>query len=181
MKKIFIVAAVLLTSIFANAQFQTASLTAAGLTCAMCTKAIYNSLEKIPAVEKVDADIKSSQFIITFKKDASIDPDQLKNAVEDAGFSISRLKLTGNFNHIPVSSDSHVEIGGKAFHFVKSSENVLDGTQTITMVDKNYVTAKEFKKVAALSDHRCVETGKAEECCVKMGSTHNERIYHVML
>jgi copper chaperone CopZ len=181
MKKLFIVAAVLLTSIFANAQFQTASLTAAGLTCAMCTKAIYNSLEKIPAVEKVHADIKSSQFLITFKKDASIDPDQLKNAVEDAGFSISRLKLTGNFNHITVSSDTHVQIGGKAFHFVKSSDQVLDGTQTITMVDRNYVTAKEFKKVAALTNHPCVETGKAEECCAKMGSTHNERIYHVML
>ena len=181
MKKLFIVAAVLLSSLFVNAQFQTANLTAAGLTCAMCTKAIYNSLEKIPSVEKVDVDIKSSQFIITFKKGISVDPDQLKNAVEDAGFSVSNLKMTGDFNNIPISSDTHVEIGGKTFHFVKSSEKVLNGKQTLTLVDKNYVTAKEFKKVAALSDHPCVETGKAEPCCVKMGSSHNERIYHVML
>jgi copper chaperone CopZ len=181
MKKLFIVAAVLLTSILANAQFQTASLTAAGLTCAMCTKAIYNSLEKIPAVEKVDADIKSSQFIITFKKGTSVDPDQLKAAVEDAGFSVSRLKLTGDFNNIPISSETHVELGGKTYHFIKFPDKVLNGMQTITMVDKNYVTAKEFKKVAGSSHHPCVETGKAEECCVKMGSSHNERIYHVML
>jgi copper chaperone CopZ len=181
MKKLFIVAAVLLTSIFANAQFQSASLTAAGLTCAMCTKAIYNSLEKIPAVEKVDADIKNSQFVITFRNGAAVDPDLLKNAVEEAGFSVSKFKLTGDFNNIPISSDSHVEIGGKTFHFIKSSEKVLNGKQTITLVDKNYVTAKEFKKVAAATDHPCVETGKAEECCVKMGSSHNERIYHVML
>ena len=181
MKKIFIVAAVLLTSIVTQAQFQSATLTAAGLTCAMCTKAIYNSLEKIPSIEKVDADIKSSQFLITFKKDASTDPDQLKNAVEDAGFSISRLKMTGDFNNIPVSNDSHVDIGGSTFHFIKSNNKVLNGKQTITLVDKNFVTAKEFKKVAASTDHPCVETGKAESCCVKMGTSHNARIYHVML
>jgi copper chaperone CopZ len=181
MKKLFIVTAVLLSSIIVNAQFQTASLTAAGLTCAMCTKAIYNSLEKIPAIEKVDADIKSSQFLITFRKGASVDPDQLKNAVEDAGFSVSKFKMTGEFNHIPISSDTHVQIDGKAFHFIKAPEQVLDGRQTVTLVDKDYVTAKEFKKIAVLSNHPCVETGKAEKCCVKMGSTHNERIYHVML
>ena len=181
MKKIIIVAAVLLTSVFANAQFQTASLTAAGLTCAMCTKAIYNSLQKLPSVEKVDADIKSSQFLITFKKGVSVDPDQLKNAVEDAGFSISRLKMTGDFNNIKVSNDAHVEIDGKTYHFVKANDKVLNGNQTVTMVDKNFLTAKEFKKVAGSSHHPCVETGKAEECCVKMGSSHNERIYHVML
>jgi copper chaperone CopZ len=181
MKKLFIVAAVLFSSIFANAQFQTASLTAAGLTCAMCTRAIYNSLEKIPVIEKIDADIKNSQFLITFKKGASVDPDQLKNAVEDAGFSVSNLKMTGDFNNIPVSKDSHVAIDGKTFHFIKSPEKLLNGKQTIILVDKSYVTAKEFKKVAASTDHPCVETGKAEECCVKMGSTHNERIYHVTL
>lgn len=181
MKKLFIVAAVLLSSLFVNAQFETASLTAAGLTCAMCTKAIYNSLEKLPAVEKVDADIKSSQFLITFKDGVSIDPDQLKNAVEDAGFSVSRLKMTGEFNHIPISNDTHVEIDGKTFHFINTPDKVLDGKQTITLVDKSYVTAKEFKKVAGSSNHPCVETGKAEKCCVKMGSTHNERIYHVTI
>ena len=181
MKKVFIAAAVLLSSIFANAQFQTASLTAAGLTCAMCTRAIYNSLEKIPTIDRVDADIKNSQFLITFKQGASVDPDQLKNAVEDAGFSVSKLNMTGDFNNIQISNDSHVTLDGKTFHFIKSPEKVLNGKQTITLVDKNFVTAKDFKKVVALNEHPCVETGKAEECCVKMGSSHNERIYHVML
>jgi len=181
MKKLFIVAAVLLSSIFANAQFQTASLTAAGLTCAMCTRAIYNSLEKIPAIEKVDADIKKSQFVITFKKGASVDPDQLKNAVEDAGFSVSKLKMTGDFNHIPINTDTHVELDGKTFHFINAPEKELNGRQTVTLVDKNYVTAKEFRKVVGLNNHPCVQTGKAEKCCEKMGSSHNERIYHVML
>jgi copper chaperone CopZ len=181
MKKLLVLTAVVLSSVIANAQFQSATLTAAGLTCAMCTKAIYNSLGKISVVQKVDADIKNSQFLITFKKGASVDPDLLKNAVEDAGFSVSGLKMTGDFKNVHVSNDSHVEIDGRTFHFIKSDDRVLNGSQTITVVDKDYVTAKQFKKIVASTNHPCVETGKAEECCVKMGTAHNTRIYHVTI
>jgi len=181
MKKLLIVLTLIVSSIYGHAQFQTASLTAAGLTCAMCTKAIYNSLQKLPAIEKVEADIKNSRFLITFREGVSVDPDQLKNAVEEAGFSVSHMKMTGDFNNIHVTSDSHIELGGKTYHFIINNEKVLNGKQTVTMVDRDYVTAKEFKKIAGSTDHPCVETGKAEECCVKMGSSHNERIYHVML
>lgn len=181
MKKIFFVIAILFTSVLANAQFTSASLTAAGLTCAMCTKAIYKSLEALPAVSKVEADIKNSSFLITFKDDASVDPDVLKNAVEKAGFSVSRLKLTGDFSNVAVNNGSHIILGGKIYHFLKVSNSPTIGKQMITVVDKNYVSAKEFKKIAASSDHPCVITGKAEECCAKHGALHDQRIYHVTI
>lgn len=181
MNKIFLVSIILLSSLFSRAQFSSASLTAAGLTCAMCTKAIYNSIEKLPFVSKVDADIKSSAFNVSFREGAAVDPDALKNAVEEAGFSVAKLKLTGNFNQVQVSNDAHVMIGGKNFHFLKVNDKSLNGSQTITLVDKSYVTAKEFKKYKASSDHPCVETGQAQECCSKNGATHAGRIYHVTL
>lgn len=181
MKTFLFVTTILFSSLFTQAQFQTANLTAAGLTCAMCTKAIHNSLQKISIVEKVDADIKNSAFIITFKKGVAVDPDVLKNAVEDAGFAVSRLQLTGDFDNVKVSNDSHVLLGNKTFHFIKVKDKVLNGSQTITIVDKNFVPAREFKKFAASSNHPCVETGKAEECCAKLGTASNARIYHVTL
>lgn len=181
MKRLLIIASFLVSSVIANAQFQTASLTAAGLTCAMCTKAIYNSLKSLPVIDKVDADIKNSRFLISFKQGAAIDPDQLKAAVEDAGFSVASLMLTGDFDQLKLSDDVHIVIGGKTYHFLNVNNKILNGKQSITLVDKHYVSAKEFKKIAASSDHPCVETGKAEACCVKMGSAHNQRIYHVML
>lgn len=181
MKKIFFVLSVLFISIVSQAQFTSASLTAAGLTCAMCTKAIYNSLEKLPVVSKVEADIKNSAFLITFKEGASVDPDALKKAVEDAGFSVSRLKLTGDFQNMQVSNDTHINLDGKIYHFLKVSDRALNGTQTLTIVDKNYVSPKEFKKFAASTDYSCIETGKAEKCCTNFGAVHNSRIYHVTL
>lgn len=181
MKTLFIAVAVIFFMAPVRAQFQSANLTAAGLTCAMCTKAIHNSLQKVAMVEKVDADIKNSEFIISFKKGATVDPDILKKAVEDAGFSVSRLKLTGDFDNIKVNGDTHVDLGGNTFHFIKVKDKVLNGPQSVTVVDKNYVSAKEFKKILSSTDHPCVETGKAAECCEKLGTARNTRIYHVTL
>lgn len=181
MKKIFLAITVLFITVISHAQFTSGNLTAAGLTCAMCTKAIYNALEKIPSVKNVDADIRSSAFMITFKEGASVDPDMLKEAVEDAGFSVAKLKLNGNFEHVKIEKDTHLNISGKTFHFLKVDPKELNGTFALTLVDKNYVSAREFKKYGASSNHPCVETGKAEECCAKAGAKHNSRIYHVTL
>lgn len=181
MKNLLLILVVLFASLNSKAQFNSASVTAAGLTCAMCTKAIYNSLKEINGVSAVDADIKSSEFRIKFKDGANIDPDALKAAVEDAGFSIAKLKLTGNFNNVDISNDAHVKIDGRVYHFLKVADKPLNGNQTITLVDKNFLPAKEFKKYNSSTNHPCVETGKAEECCAKAGAEHHSRIYHVTL
>ena len=91
-----------------RAQFTKATLKATGLTCAMCSKAINKALEKVPSVASVHSDIKNSAFDIVFKPEAGVDIDALKDAVEDAGFAVGGLKLTGTFQGIKISSDQHV-------------------------------------------------------------------------
>ena len=174
----------LLLSIFSIAgfaQFKSAKLQAAGLTCAMCTKAIYQSLKELSFVDKVDTDIKNSEFVVSFKKGTNADPDVLKKAVEDAGFSVSKLRLTGDFNNVKVSNDAHVNISGKTYHFLNTNDQTLNGEKTFTIVDKHFVPTKEFKKFSAATKMMCVQTGKAESCCAKDGITANTRIYHVTI
>ena len=181
MKKIFFVLSLVFTSIISQAQFSSANLTAAGLTCALCTKAIYNALEKMPFISKVDADINNSAFVLTFKEGAAVDPDALKNAVEDAGFSVARLTMNGNFGNVTLQNDTHLKLGGKTFHFVDANGKTLHGNVSVKLVDKDFVSAKEFKKYKAATDLSCIETGKAAKCCAKDGIAHNARIYHVTL
>ncbi len=76
MKKIFFLAVATLLSFAGMAQFKSASLQAAGLTCAMCTKAINTSLEQLPFVKDVEVDIKTSSFIINFKEGSNADFDR---------------------------------------------------------------------------------------------------------
>ena len=181
MKKLLLIAVIALFSVPAKAQFTRATLQATGLTCAMCSNAINKALQKVSFVETVKADIKNSAFLIVFKKDKDVEIDALKEAVEDAGFSIGSLQLTGNFNDARIDKDQHVKIGKENFHFVSVHDHSLIGEKTITVVDRNFVTAKEFKKQCAATKMDCIQTGKAASCCVKDGMTEGERVYHVTI
>ncbi|NBV30006.1 MAG: copper chaperone [Chitinophagaceae bacterium] len=86
---------------FCFAQFQSARLQATGLTCALCSKAIHESLQKLPFVAKVEADIQSSAFAILFRNGETQDPDALKAAVEEAGFFVGELLLEGQWGERP--------------------------------------------------------------------------------
>lgn len=172
---------VVLVGMTSQAQFKNASLQAAGLTCAMCTKAINKALEQVPFVQNVKVDIKTSSFLVTFKEGAAVDFDVMKKAVEDAGFSVAKLKVTGVFDKVDIQNDAHVQIDGKTFHFLNVSKQTLQGEKAITLVDKDFVSAKEFKKYSAATSMACVKTGKAQTCCTKEGIAADTRIYHVTI
>lgn len=181
MKKISLLLVLIISTTVVNAQFKTAMLQASGLTCAMCTKAINNSLEKLPFIQSVKADIKNSAFNIVFKQQVNVDLDQLKHAVEEAGFSVGKLKLSGNFDKLAIKNNEHVQINNQTFHFLKVNDQVFNGEKQITIVDKNYVTPKEFKRFSASTQMDCVQTGKAASCCKKEGISENTRIYHATI
>jgi copper chaperone CopZ len=181
MKKLLLLAMVCLGVMKGEAQFTKANLQATGLTCALCSNAINKALQKVSFVESVKSDIKNSAFSIVFKEGSKVDIDALKNAVEDAGFSVGSLKLTGTFSEVKAEKDRHVKIGGDNFHFLNGDGQLLKGEQEITVVDRNFVTEKQFKKLSSASKSNCVQSGKASSCCVKEGIAEGERIYHVTI
>jgi copper chaperone CopZ len=170
MKQFLLLIAVVI-SFSVNAQFKTAALQASGLTCAMCSNAINKSLSKLSFIEKVESDIATSSFMIRFKSDADVDIDQIRKKVEDAGFSIAKLKLVMEFNNVSIDNDKAVIIGSKTLHFVDIQKQVLSGEKTILVVDKNFVPAKEYKRYSTLT--------KAQS--FKTGSLDGKRVYHVTI
>lgn len=181
MKKFLIVMTVVMLTMPVFGQFSKATLQATGLTCAMCSNAINKALIAVPTIATIKSDIKNSSFNIVFKQGAEVDIDAIRKAVEDAGFSIGSLKLTGNFTALDIENDKHVLIGNEAFHFVNVDKQVLDGEKTITVVDKNFLTTKQFKKYSASTKMECLSSGKAKSCCVKDGIAADSRVYHVTI
>src|SRR6187200_765421 len=149
MKKIIAVVLLAFVTVALQAQFSKATLQASGLTCSMCSKAVKVALEKVPFVQEVKVNIKSQEYTIIFKESNNADFDALKKAVEDAGFSVASLKVTGNFSDVSVQKDKHLQLDGKNFHFINSSDKVLSGEQTLTIVDKDFLSAKDYKKYSA--------------------------------
>ena len=67
------------------------------------------------------------------------------------------------------------------FHFVNVSNQVLNGETTLKVLDRNFVSAKEFRKYNGATKMHCLLSGKAEACCVKEGMAEGERVYHITI
>lgn len=155
----------------APAQIKKAQLQAAGLTCAMCSNATLKALQTLPFVDKIDTDLNSTTFLLSFKPGMPVDIDAIKNKVEDAGFSVSKLVLTANFNNVSIQPDAHVSYAGSTFHFINVKQQVLSGDRDITVIDKNFVPAKQFKKYSSQTTMPCYSGGTMD----------NQRVYHVTI
>jgi copper chaperone CopZ len=165
----------------ASAQIKKASLQAAGLTCAMCSRATMEALKTLSFVDNVDTDLNNTTFLLSFKPGASVNIDEIKAKVEDAGFSVAKLVLTASFDGVAVEKDAHIKYAGATFHFVNAKQQVLSGDQQITVIDKDFVSAKQFKKFSTQTTMPCYQTGVMAACCKMEKHTAPERIYHVTI
>lgn len=163
------------------AQVKEIQLQAAGLTCSMCSKAIYKALTAIPSIKEVKAEIKSSSYTIHLKDETQWDFDQIKKAVEGAGFSVAHFTVTANFTNTKVEKDTHIKLNGKTLHFLNTKEQTLNGEHKFDVLDKSYVTTKEFKANSKYTSMKCYQTGTMETCCNKSMGKQGERVYHITL
>ncbi|MCG9900279.1 MAG: heavy-metal-associated domain-containing protein [Sediminibacterium sp.] len=183
MKKILLVFSLLLVVFYSNAQFRSATLQASGLTCSLCSKSILKSIEKIPFVQSVKADIQTSGFEIEFQENQVVDFDQIKKAVEDAGFSVARLDVQAIISETAIQPDAHIEMGGLVLHFMNVKKQQLQGVTKLRIIDKSFLPAKEHKKMSQYTKMACFQTGVMESCCTSTASTPktSKRVYHVTL
>ncbi|MBS1742916.1 MAG: heavy-metal-associated domain-containing protein [Bacteroidetes bacterium] len=172
---------ILFISFQSNAQVNSVNLQASGLTCSMCSNAINKALRTVPYVTDVKADIKNSSFSISFKPGARVDFDELKKKVEGAGFHVAKLTATIHFNNLKVENDTHVNVDGMTMHFLHVKNQTLNGEIPVQVLDKGFVSAKEFKKNESFTKMSCYKTGVAGTCCSKAGIATGERVYHVSI
>ena len=147
MKKNLLLIAIVF-SVATHAQVTKVSLQASGLTCSMCSNSIHKALKTLAFVQEVDADIKTYTFEISFKPNADIDFDLIKKKVENAGFSVVGFVATIVFNNVQVINNHTVTIAGKTLLFVNMKEPALDGVKRVRILDKGFVSPKEYKRNA---------------------------------
>lgn len=164
-----------------QAQVKKVTLQASGLTCSMCSNSINKALKTIDYVEIVRANIQTSSFSISFKEGANVNFDDLKKKVEDAGFSVANMTASVDFHNASISNDDHIKVGGMVLHFLDVKNQVLTGIKELKVLDKGFVSAKEYKKNSKLTSMECYKTGTAASCCTKSGLPAGTRIYHVSI
>jgi copper chaperone CopZ len=150
MKKILLFLA-LFFSQMAKSQVNKVTLQASGLTCSMCSNSINKALKTLDFVSAVDADVKTYSFEISFKPNSTVDFDLIRKKVEAAGFAVSAFYANVSFDHIPVKAGDLVAVQHQAFLFVDTQSQQLDGDKRIKILDKGFVSAKEYKMSKYLS------------------------------
>lgn len=83
---------------------------AMGLSCPLCAHNLDKQLMKIEGVESVDVDLSTGSVRLAFTETACVTPKQLVDAVNNAGFSVTKVRAI----HVdPGTSDTPGE-GGRA-------------------------------------------------------------------
>jgi copper chaperone CopZ len=146
MKKIFLLL-ICCWTISASAQVQKVNLQASGLTCAMCSKAIYKAVSAISFVDTVFVNIEASTYDIRFNKDATPQFDQIAKAVVDAGFSVANLTVVADFNKQSVDKNRFVTLDGIQYKIMGTPPTTLQGSKKLQVIGKQYMLPKDFKKI----------------------------------
>jgi copper chaperone CopZ len=152
-----------LVSLTSHAQIYKAELIANGLTCSMCSNATYNQLKTISFLDSISTDVEHAKFVLYFHPKSPFDLRIIKSKVEDAGFSVGSLVLFTDFENLEVESDYHHTIGEITYHFMGTKKQILQKGQGLKVIDKGFVTEKEYKKYLKMSSkYSCYKTGKME-------------------
>jgi len=116
-------------------QITTAELQVNGLTCSMCSRATETALRSLNFIEDVTPDLNKNLFVLKFKKEANINPELLKEKVEDAGFSVGTLSTALNFSQTKLDAEGKTTINGFTYQFINGKDKVLNGTVKATLVN----------------------------------------------
>lgn len=181
LRHVFFLLLLIAQTMLAEAQFSKGTLQATGLTCAMCSNAINKALQQLPFVESVKADIKNSSFSIVFRSGSVVKLDAIKDAVEEAGFFVGGLQVTGSFSNLKADTDGIVRIGNDWFYVLNGNSRILNGEVSFNVQDKSFLTAKSFKKISTTVKAPSLASGKATADQTKSGVKIGDRIYHVTI
>jgi copper chaperone CopZ len=182
MKSLSIILALSLCGSSVSAQVVGARLQASGLTCAMCARSVYKNLESLSFVDSVDTDLEQSAFVLTFKDGSTVDADQIRKRVEDAGFSVAGLELKAKLPSGIRGNDGHLTLSGRTYHILTGSGPGIEGEASLRVVDKSFLSSKEERKYAGMSTAACFRTGHSGgKCCEASGIPAGQRVYHLSL
>jgi copper chaperone CopZ len=131
----------------ATAQIEKAEIIATGLTCSMCSNAINKQLKSLSQVDSVQTDLNTNTFTVYLKKDNDVKPRLLKESVEKAGFFVGSMVVTMPFDNVKVDDNQLITKGDATLVFVDTKSKTLSGSTKVKVLDKGFVTQKEYKRL----------------------------------
>lgn len=125
----------------AKAQIQSIDVSASGLTCSMCSKAIFKSLSQLDFVSDVKVDLEKSIYTLSFKSPDQVKIEDIRDAVYDAGFAIETMQMTANFPSSKAINNEVVLLLGYQFKWKLTGEKNIKNPQKVKFLNKDLLPA----------------------------------------
>ncbi len=119
-----------------HAQIKSAEVLASGLTCSMCSKAIFKALSTLDFVDTVKVNIETSVYQLFFKKDKLVKIEGIRDAVYDAGFAIDKLSITADWKDKTAVNDLVFSDLGYQFKWQTKVNKTLSSNQKVFIMNK---------------------------------------------
>ena len=119
-----------------TAQVQSVELVASGLTCSMCSKAIFKALSQLDFVSELKVDIEKSIYILTLKSPKQLKIEEIREAVYDAGFSIESMQMTAHFPNTKAVNEELISLNGYQFKWKLTGVKNIANPQKVSIVNK---------------------------------------------
>lgn len=148
------------TSIASYSQISKVEIIATGLTCSMCSNAINKQLKALPEVAAVTTDLNANSFTVEFKQGTTVSPLRLKKSVEKAGFFVGSMVITLALDNPNLDENWSTRQNTYKYVFIDAVSKKVDPIVKAKVLDKGFVTPKEYKKIAkSLAKHATYNSG----------------------
>ncbi len=128
-----------------QAQFVSARLDLAGLTCSLCSKSVEKSIRQLDFVENISTDLNSNLSEVVFKPGKKVDISALAQKVYDAGFSVLSLTATFDFSRQAMDDAHSFAFANDRYIFVQDKQEFLNGKVAFRFVGSKFLSRKEYK------------------------------------
>lgn len=169
----FLALIILFVTVNIKAQFISANLKVDGLTCSMCSKSVHKALASLNFIDSIIPDLETTRFKVYFKKESKVELFDIRDKVEGAGFSVGEIKVSFNFDNADASQAPWYKYQDYNYQLVGVSEKTLKGLIEFKVLDKGFVSKKEFKTNSKNSKYKCVYSSNSVECKCPSSSTHS--------
>lgn len=142
------------------AQFTVAEIGVNGLTCSQCSRSVEMSLLKLDFIKDVQMNLENTVGKITFKKDAEVNLKKIAKAVIDAGFSVGYLKVVYSFNSLDIAGNIPFKNATGEYCFVNTDLKKLHGDVLLTVINKEFMPKRDYKKWKEAIKKGCGDTKK---------------------
>ncbi len=145
----------------------------------MCSKSVHSALSSLIFIDSIKVDLESTSFNVVFKKGETVDLNKMKAKIEGAGFSVGELNASFNFTQQKVSNGSFFEHEQCVYHFIDVKEQVLNGEVSFKIMDKGFMSKKDFSKQKKKTSFKCIGEVSSNSCFKT--EKKGVQVYHVSL